>query len=126
MSAYRSKRGGARASDITPAQISDLKSRVRLSSLIGETVALRRNGDEYVALCPFHVENTPSFTVVDAKGFFHCFGCPAHGDAIEQDRGDWSGRHRSSRTRPSRRSSTTRRDEAIIASALADAERLTG
>src|ERR1700730_15888812 len=59
-----------------------LRSRMRLSDLIGRRVRLVRRGREYVGLCPFHSEKTPSFYVVDDKGFFHCFGCGAHGDAI--------------------------------------------
>jgi DNA primase len=42
----------------------------------------RKSGAEYAGLCPFHNEKTPSFTVNDKKGFFHCFGCGAHGDAV--------------------------------------------
>lgn len=45
-------------------------------------VELKKNGAEYEALCPFHVEHTASFRVVPAKGFMHCFGCGAHYDAI--------------------------------------------
>ena len=41
-----------------------------------------RRGREHSGLCPFHNEKTPSFYVVEDKGFFHCFGCGAHGDAI--------------------------------------------
>ena len=44
---------------------------------------LKKHGREYQGLCPFHNEKSPSFTVNDEKGFFHCFGCGAHGDAIE-------------------------------------------
>ncbi|GEM_PF-6960267 len=66
----------------TQAFMGELHARVSLSALIGERVALRRRGREWVACCPFHGENTPSFTVVEAKGFFHCFGCGANGDAI--------------------------------------------
>ncbi len=43
---------------------------------------LTRRGREHAGLCPFHNEKTPSFYVVEDKGFFHCFGCGAHGDAI--------------------------------------------
>ena len=43
---------------------------------------LKREGREFKACCPFHTEKTPSFTVNDAKGFYYCFGCGAHGDAI--------------------------------------------
>lgn len=43
---------------------------------------LQRAGHEFKACCPFHNEKTPSFYVNDQKGFYHCFGCEAHGDAI--------------------------------------------
>lgn len=43
---------------------------------------IKRAGKEYEACCPFHDERTPSFTVIPHKGFFHCFGCGAHGDVI--------------------------------------------
>ena len=43
---------------------------------------LIKAGREWKACCPFHQEKTPSFTVNDEKGFYHCFGCGAHGDAI--------------------------------------------
>jgi len=62
--------------------LAELRSRIRLSDLIGGRVRLVRRGREYVGLCPFHSEKTPSFTVVEDKRFFHCFGCGAHGDAI--------------------------------------------
>jgi DNA primase len=53
-----------------------------LSALVGKTVKLQRAGREFRACCPFHNEKTPSFYVNDDKGFYHCFGCSAHGDAI--------------------------------------------
>ena len=66
-----------------PAQFLDeLRARLRLSDLIARSVKLTRRGREFVGLCPFHSEKTPSFTVNDDKGFFHCFGCGAHGDVI--------------------------------------------
>jgi len=55
---------------------------VALAGLIGRRVKLTRRGREHVGLCPFHNEKTPSFTVSDDKGFFHCFGCGEHGDVI--------------------------------------------
>ncbi len=58
-------------------------NRVKPSDVIGRTVKLSRRGAEHVGLCPFHNEKTPSFHVIDAKGFFHCFGCGANGNAIE-------------------------------------------
>lgn len=59
-----------------------LKSRFLVSQVVGRRVALRRHGREFMGLCPFHKEKTPSFTVNDEKGFYHCFGCGAHGDTI--------------------------------------------
>ncbi len=53
-----------------------------MSTLIGKTVKVTKAGREYKACCPFHNEKTPSFTINDEKGFYHCFGCGAHGDAI--------------------------------------------
>jgi DNA primase len=49
---------------------------------VGRRVQLKKAGREYKACCPFHDEKTPSFTVSPAKGFYHCFGCGAHGTAI--------------------------------------------
>src|SRR5712671_7136632 len=67
---------------LPPGFLDELRSRVSLSGLIGRRVKLARRGREYAGLCPFHHEKTPSFYVVEDKGFFHCFGCGAHGDAI--------------------------------------------
>jgi DNA primase len=66
-----------------PGFLDELRARVSLSDVVGRKVALkRRSGAEYAGLCPFHNEKTPSFTVNDKKGFFHCFGCGEHGDAV--------------------------------------------
>lgn len=62
--------------------IETLKSRFLVSQVVGRRVALKRHGREFMGLCPFHKEKTPSFTVNDEKGFYHCFGCGAHGDSI--------------------------------------------
>lgn len=51
-------------------------------SIIGQRVSLRKAGKEYIGLCPFHAEKTPSFTINEEKGVFHCFGCGVGGDAI--------------------------------------------
>ncbi len=67
---------------LSPQFLDELRARTSLSGLIGRTVKLQRAGREWKACCPFHNEKTPSFTVNDEKGFFHCFGCSAHGDAI--------------------------------------------
>ena len=67
---------------LTPAFLDELRARTQLSALIGRTVKVQRAGREWKACCPFHNEKTPSFYVNDDKGFYHCFGCGAHGDAI--------------------------------------------
>lgn len=67
---------------LTPAFLDELRARTTLSTLIGRTVKITRAGREWKACCPFHNEKTPSFTINDDKGFYHCFGCGAHGDAI--------------------------------------------
>ncbi len=60
----------------------ELRARVPLSDIIGKRMKLTRAGREYKGCCPFHKEKSPSFTVNDVKGFYHCFGCGAHGDSI--------------------------------------------
>ena len=67
---------------VPPEFIEDLRQRVSLSDVIGRRVKLMRKGRRFSGLCPFHSEKTPSFSVVDDDGFYHCFGCGAHGDAI--------------------------------------------
>jgi DNA primase len=67
---------------LSPAWLDELRSRTLLSALIGKSTKLQRAGREWKACCPFHNEKSPSFTVNDDKGFYHCFGCGAHGDAI--------------------------------------------
>ena len=67
---------------LTPAFLDELRARTHLSALIGRTTKLQKAGREMRGCCPFHQEKTPSFYVNDDKGFYHCFGCSAHGDAI--------------------------------------------
>ncbi len=67
---------------LKPEFLDEIRDRVALSSVVGRRVRLIRKGREHSGLCPFHNEKTPSFTVSDDKGFFHCFGCGAHGDVI--------------------------------------------
>lgn len=62
--------------------LDEVRLRTVLSELIGRKVKVVRKGREYHACCPFHKEKTPSFTINDEKGFYHCFGCGAHGDAF--------------------------------------------
>lgn len=59
-----------------------LRSRLSVAEIVGEKVKLTRKGREFLGLCPFHHEKTPSFTVNEEKEFYHCFGCGAHGDVI--------------------------------------------
>ena len=63
--------------------LDELRARVSVAEVVGAKVKLVRKGREYMGLCPFHNEKTPSFTVNEAKGFYHCFGCGAHGDIIK-------------------------------------------
>ena len=67
---------------VPPGFIEDLRQRVPLSDVVGRRVKLIRKGRRHSGLCPFHAEKTPSFSVVDDDGFYHCFGCGVHGDAI--------------------------------------------
>ncbi len=67
---------------LSPQWLDELRSRTTLSALIGRSTKITKAGREYKACCPFHNEKTPSFTINDEKGFYHCFGCSAHGDAI--------------------------------------------
>ncbi len=62
--------------------VEDLLDRLDLAELIGSRITLKKAGANYKACCPFHDEKTPSFNVRPDKGFYHCFGCGAHGDAI--------------------------------------------
>ncbi|HCW88528.1 MAG TPA: DNA primase, partial [Marinobacter sp.] len=62
--------------------IDDLLDRIDLADLIGSRITLKKAGGNFKARCPFHDEKTPSFNVRPDKGFYHCFGCGAHGDAI--------------------------------------------
>jgi DNA primase len=67
---------------ITPQWKDELRARITLSTLVQRSIKLTRAGREWKGCCPFHDEKTPSFYVNDAKQFYHCFGCGAHGDAI--------------------------------------------
>ncbi|MFT4028094.1 MAG: DNA primase [Novosphingobium sp.] len=67
---------------LSPQWLDELRARISLSGVIGRTTRLTKAGREFKACCPFHNEKSPSFTVNDEKGFYHCFGCGAHGDVI--------------------------------------------
>ncbi|MCH8499784.1 MAG: DNA primase [Marinobacter sp.] len=62
--------------------IENLLDRIDLADLVGSRITLKKAGNSFKACCPFHDEKTPSFHVRPDKGFYHCFGCGAHGDAI--------------------------------------------
>jgi DNA primase len=62
--------------------IDDLIARADIVEVLGTRIQLKKAGREYKAVCPFHDEKTPSFTVSPVKGFYHCFGCGAHGTAL--------------------------------------------
>ena len=59
----------------------EIKNSIKLSEVIGKNLSLKkRDNNNYLALCPFHKEKTPSFNISDDKGFYHCFGCGKNGD----------------------------------------------
>jgi len=63
--------------------IDEVRTRVGLADVVGRRVKLTRKGREHSGLCPFHSEKTPSFTLNEDKGFFHCFGCGKHGSVFD-------------------------------------------
>lgn len=65
-----------------PAFLAELKQRARVDAVIAKRIPLIKKGREFHACCPFHSEKTPSFTINPQKNFYHCFGCGAHGDAL--------------------------------------------
>jgi len=66
----------------SPELLDEIRSRLDIVELVGQFVNLKRAGQHWKGLCPFHAEKTPSFTVNPKRGIFHCFGCNAGGDAF--------------------------------------------
>lgn len=67
---------------LSPQFLDELRARVPVSEVAAKRLKLTRAGREFKGCCPFHGEKTPSFYINDQKGFFHCFGCGAHGDVL--------------------------------------------
>ena len=67
---------------IPQAFIQELLARADIVEIVGRYVQLRKSGANFVGLCPFHTEKSPSFNVNPARQFYHCFGCGKSGDAI--------------------------------------------
>ncbi|MGT2737683.1 DNA primase [Streptococcus orisratti] len=63
--------------------IAEIKNSVNIVDVIGEVVSLSKAGRNYLGLCPFHKEKTPSFNVIEDRQFFHCFGCGKSGDVFK-------------------------------------------
>jgi DNA primase len=63
--------------------LADFKARLPIVDVVQRYVRLTRHGPLHKGLCPFHQEKTPSFTVTDSRGTYHCFGCGAHGNALD-------------------------------------------
>jgi DNA primase len=78
------------AGGFAPHLLDDIRARIDIVEMVGQSVTLKRAGVNWKGLCPFHAEKTPSFTVHPGKGIFHCFGCGAGGDVfgflMRQDR----------------------------------------
>ena len=66
-----------------PDTVEEVKQRVDIVDVIAESVVLRKRGKDYVGLCPFHEERTPSFSVSPSKQLYYCFGCGAGGNAVK-------------------------------------------
>lgn len=83
---YKTKMGILRGGEVLAIDkelITEIKNSVNIVDVIGEVVNLTRAGRNYIGLCPFHKEKTPSFNVIEDKQFFHCFGCGKSGDVYK-------------------------------------------
>jgi DNA primase len=68
---------------IPESKIEEIRNAANIVDIISEYIPLRKRGKNYIGLCPFHTEKTPSFTVSDDKQIFHCFGCHAGGNVFK-------------------------------------------
>ena len=62
--------------------LEEIRTRLRVSEIVGKRMRLVRKGREFLGVCPFHNDTKPSLSIVDEKNFYHCFACGAHGDII--------------------------------------------
>src|ERR1035437_3247169 len=76
---HRGRRRRAMAGKIPDETLQAIRERVSIVEVVSGYVSLKKAGRNYLGLCPFHAEKTPSFTVSDERGLFHCFGCGAGG-----------------------------------------------
>ncbi len=67
---------------IKPATIQSIMDAARIEEVVGDFITLKKRGANYLGLCPFHNEKTPSFSVSPSKGIFKCFGCGKAGNAV--------------------------------------------
>ena len=63
--------------------LDEIKLKLKVSQIVGKTVKLKKRGKEFIGLSPFTNEKTPSFTVSDEKGFYHCFSSSEHGNIFD-------------------------------------------
>ena len=71
---------GSRRRGLAVGVAAEVKSKLSVVDVVGETVSLKKAGTTYKGLCPFHGEKTPSFVVTPARETWHCFGCGLGGD----------------------------------------------
>ena len=63
--------------------LDEIRTRLKVSAVVSKTVSLKKRGKEFIGLSPFKNERTPSFTVNDEKGFYHCFSTSEHGNIFD-------------------------------------------